>query len=865
MNFGYNSTVAKRKSMTSRTQKISTKILVNLFKFSLYLIVLVTVVVGFAGIGMVKGIIDNSPEVDSLSIAPSGYATTIYDADGNLITKLVMSGSNRQEISINDMPECLQYAFIDIEDERFEEHNGIDIKGIFRAAFVALTTRDLSEGASTITQQLLKNNVFENGGAESNYGALFKRKLQEQYLALQLEKTMPKSYILQSYLNTINLGSNCLGVQAAAKRYFNKDAKDLNISESAVIAAITQSPYTFNPVLHPEENASRRKKVLKNMLKNGHITQDEYEEAMADDVYSRIQTVNTQTVTTTTAYSYFTDALIDDVLNDLQEQRGYTRTQAYNLLYGGGLTIYTTQDPTIQAICDEEVNNPDNYPMATSYSINWAWSVQLEDETVQNYSDVDLEYFNRVTLQNPSFKMIFSSTEEADQYIAAFKAEFLKEGQKELAETLVYTLQPQTSFTVMDQKTGYVKAIVGGRGEKSASLTLNRATDTTRQPGSCFKVLAAYAPAIDTAGYTLASVIEDAPFNDINGRPVSNWWGNSYRGLQSCREGIKQSMNIVTSKLLTAISPQLGYDYVEQFGITTLVSEKVLANGSVVSDVGQALALGGITYGVTNLELCAAYASIANSGVYNKPVLYTKVLDHEGKVLIESNTSPKTVIKDSTAFLLTSAMEDVVKSGTGTACQVSGMSVSGKTGTTTNDNDLWFAGYTPYLTATIWTGYDENKKIPNTSYHEYLWSKIVTRIDNAKGYTEDPGFPVPDSVTQVQVCAKSGQLPIAGVCDHDPEGSKVITEYFAKGTEPTSVCTIHHEYTLCSASGLLATSNCPSSAIVKKVYRVTGSSSNTWDTPYTVPSSLNNSYCPVHGKTNSPVSAEPSTAASPTP
>ena len=783
MNFGFDKTTEKRKSLASKKSKRITGFFIGCFKFFLYILVLVVVVVGFTGLGMMKGIIKSAPDIETLNITPTGYSTTVYDNEGNVITTLLKSGSNRQEISIDEIPQCLQYAFIDIEDERFLEHNGIDIKGIIRAGVVAITTRDFSEGASTITQQLLKNNVFEDGGRESTYGALFKRKFQEQYLALELEKTTTKSYILQSYLNTINLGSNCLGVQAAAKRYFNKNASELNISESAVIAAITQNPSSLNPVTNPENNAKRRQKVLKNMLKNGHISQSEYDEALADDVYSRIQSINLEK-STTSPYSYFVDELIEQIIEDLQEQKGYTQTQAYNVLYSGGLSIYTTQDMTIQKICDEEVNNPDNYPMSVTYSINWAWSVKKTDGTVQNYSEVDLDYYNRVLLNNPSFKLIFSSQEECDNLIAAFKQEYLKEGEVELDENKEYVIQPQTSFTVMDQYTGQVKAIVGGRGEKTGSRTLNRATNTKRQPGSCFKVLSTYAPAIDTAGYTLASTIMDSPFYDVNGRPVSNWWGDSYRGLSTLREGIYDSMNVVTSKLITEITPQLGFDYLQEFGFTTLVSKETLADGRVVSDIGQALALGGITYGVKNIELCAAYAAIANGGVYTEPIYYTKVLDHNGKVILESTPATHTVIKESTAWLLTSAMEDVVKVGTGKACKVEGMSVAGKTGTTTNDYDLWFAGYTPYLTATIWCGYDENAPLSDGSYHEKMWSKIVTRIDEAKGYTEDIGFPMPDSVVSSTVCKSSGNLPISGSCP-------TVTEYFAKGTVPKDLCNIH--------------------------------------------------------------------------
>lgn len=784
MNFSYEKVADKRRKMASKKDKRITNIFVWALKLSLYMVALLVVVVTFMGLGMMKGIIDNAPDISTLNVTPTGYSTTVYDSDNNVVTTLIESGSNRQEVSIDEIPECLQYAFIDIEDERFLEHNGIDIKGIIRAGFRAITTGSLSEGASTITQQLLKNNVFEDGGRETTKGALFKRKFQEQYLALELEKTSPKSYILQSYLNTINLGSNCLGVQSAAKRYFNKDVSELNVSESAVIAAITQSPSRYNPVLHPDENAVRREKILNNMLKNGHITKEEYESAMADDVYSRIQSVNLET-STASPYTYFVDELIEQIMNDLMEQKGYTQTQAYNVLYSGGLSIYTTQDMTIQNICDQEVNDINNYPIATRYSVNWAWSVKKADGTIQNYSDVDLDYYYRVILNQPEFKLLYKETSSYDQLIADFKAEYLEEGDEELDERIEYVIQPQLSFTVMDQKTGYVKAIVGGRGEKTGSLTLNRATDTTRQPGSCFKVLSAYAPAIDSAGYTLASTILDAPFNDVNGRPVSNW-DHKYVGNTTLRMGIVHSMNVVTVKLLTDITPQLGYDYLMDFGFTTLIPSQTLSDGRVVSDINQSLALGGITYGVTNLELCASYAAIANGGVYTKPTLYTKVLDHSGRILLD-NTEPAThtVLKESTAWLLTDAMIGVITdpNGTGGPCKVDGMTVSGKTGTSSNDYDLWFAGYTPYLTATVWTGYDENTTLTNGSYHEKIWSKIVTRIDEAKGYTEDIGFPKPDSVTEVSYCAETGMLASSGC--------PAKKEYFARGTAPSSRCTKH--------------------------------------------------------------------------
>ncbi len=785
MNFSYNKVIEKRKALKSKKSKHITSFFMGCLKLSLYMILLVVVVIGFSGLGMLRGMIQSAPDVDTLSVTPTGYSTNVYDSENNLTTTLLKSGTNRQEISIQEMPKCLQFAFIDIEDERFMDHNGIDLKGILRAGVVAIKNKNLSEGASTITQQLLKNNVFEEGGQESSYGALFKRKFQEQYLALELEKTTTKSNILQSYLNTINLGANTLGVQAAAKRYFNKNASELNISESACIAAITQNPTAFNPITHPEKNAKRRAKVLKNMKKNGHISDAEYEEALADDVYTRIHTVNVQTPTESSPYSYFEDALIEEIIKDLQEQKGYTVAQARNVLYGGGLSIYTTQDPAIQQICDEEVNNPSNYPMAVTYKLNWSLTLMHPDGTEQRYTANDFAEYYKARTGSSEMKLI-RDTAMCDSLLEEYRIGITQDGStiQEGSESKEYIIQPQMSFTVMDQKTGQVKAMVGGRGEKTGSLTLNRAAGTTRQPGSCFKILAAYAPALDTAGYSLSSTIKDAPFNYANGRPVKNWWGNSYRGDSTLREGIYDSMNVVTVKLLTEITPELGFQYTENFGISTLVKERVVDGQVVATDVAQPLALGGITDGVKNIELCAAYAAIANNGTYIEPVYYTKVLDHDGKVLLEANPTTRQVIKDSTAWLLTNAMQDVVSKGTGKACAVSGTTVAGKTGTTQDDNDLWFAGYTPYLTATVWLGYDENASLAGYgAVHEKLWSRVVKRIDDVKGYTEDIGFPKPDSVIEKKVCASTGKLANGGC--------PAVTEYFANGTVPTAYCSYH--------------------------------------------------------------------------
>lgn len=684
----------------------------ELLKVFLYLLVLLIITVGFLGLGLLHGIIKSAPSVDDISITPSASATTVYDSNNKKISTLVTSGSNRIKISLDQVPDHLKWAFIDTEDSRFYEHNGIDVQGIGRAAFIALTTMNPSEGASTLTQQVLKNNVFTNWTNESSFLASFKRKIQEQYLAVQLEKVTSKDKILETYLNTINLGSNTLGVEAASRRYFNKKAKKLTISESAVIASITQNPSYYDPILNPKHNAKRRKKILKNMKAAGHITKKEYKQALKDDVYSRIQKVNNKIEKNSNSInSYFVDEVINQVMADLQSIKGYSYTQAYNAVYSGGLKIYSTQDSDIQKICDEETSNDANYPYSIYYSINWAWTVQNPDGTVDNYDESDISTYHRKVLGESNYQLIFSSKEsakaEVDAYKKHLKQKYYKKGVKKKlgyiqAETLYYNPQPQVSFTVMDQNTGYVKAIVGGRGKKNVNLSLNRATDSTRQPGSTFKVLAAYAPAIDTMGYTLSTTIVDEPYRYSNGRSVNNWY-SGYRGTVTVKKAIADSMNVCAVKTITAITPQLGYDYLCNFGITTLVDNRVEKDGSVTSDIHQPLALGGITDGVTNLEMTAAYATIANLGTYTQPAFYSQVIDENGRVLLDRTTpTTHTVLKESTAVLLTEAMESVVTSGTGTACQLDDdMPVAGKTGTTSSEYDLWFCGYTPYLTASI--------------------------------------------------------------------------------------------------------------------------------------------------------------------
>lgn len=802
MNYGKKGIHKIQKSLTSKTIKLKKMFFVTALKLAL-VAVLATAVIGCCLlIGIFKGILRSTPDIDPVSVMPTAYATVVYDAKGNEITKLVAANSNRSPVRIDQVPQYLLDAFVAIEDERFYSHNGIDIKGIFRAAAAVLETRSLSQGASTITQQLIKNNVFDNWVNQDDSIKKIKRKIQEQYLAIELEKKMSKEEILEAYMNSINLGQNTLGVKAAASRYFDKEPYQLTLSECAVIAAITQNPSKLNPISHPEENIKRRDKVLNNMLKHGYISQAEYDAAIKDDVYDRIAKVNDE-MEANAVYTYFVDELAEQVLNDLMEIKGYNETQAYNMLYSGGLRIYTTQDPDIQAICDDVFTNEELYPANTKWYLNYVLTVEKANGEKENHSTEMFKAFFKE--KNASFNLLYPSQEDAYAAIEEYKAAVMSEGDKVDGERITLTPQPQASLTVMDQSTGYVVAIVGGRGPKEGSRTLNRATNTTRQPGSTFKVVSTYAPALDSAGATLASVQNDAPYSYANGRPVANHWGSTYRGLLSYRYAIQWSANVVTVKALTQITPQLGFDYLQNFGFTTLVDRRVLKDGTVLSDIGQPLALGGITDGVTNLELNAAYAAIANSGTYIKPKFYTKIVDSNGNVVID-NTQPETtqVIKATTAWLLTSAMQDVINSGTGGRCRFPNMAIAGKTGTTTDYKDVWFSGYTPYYTATTWVGFDNNVSLTGTdekNLAKTLWREVMAKIHENLEYKS---FTMPGGIVTAAVCSKSGRLPIAGVCDEH-----VRTEYFAEGTVPTEYCDVHVMSNICAYSGLTATEECP--------------------------------------------------------
>lgn len=807
---------------------------------------------GFAiGIGFVRGAIDAAPSLDILDVQPQGYASQIYDADGNLMQTLVMEGSNREEVSFDQLPDDLVNAFIAIEDSRFYEHNGIDLKGILRAAYVGITSGRFSEGASTITQQLIKNNVLQ-GGYETSMADKLRRKIQEQFLATKLEDQLDsKETILEYYLNTINLGGNCLGVQTAAHRYFGKNVWELTLSECTVLAATTSNPSRYNPLTHPKENAVRRKIVLEKMYEQNFITYDQKNDALDDDVYSRIQTVDNAT-SGSTVFSYFTDAVYNQVCDDLQSKLGYSASQSYKLLYSGGLQIYSTMDPSIQAIVDEEINNADNYISSAGsrlleYSLNYALTVCHADGSESTYTENDLISYFQSEKKQATFANIYASKEDIYRSVREFKASLLISGDSVTNETITPILEPQESVVVMNQSNGHVAAISGGRGEKEGSLTLNRALHCHRQPGSASMIISTFAPAIDSCGATLASTYYDSPYSSGN-QQVLNWWGNPYLGYNNIRQAITYSMNVIGARCLTSlVSDSTAYDYLELFGLGDTSGQ----------EISFSLANTNSSYTVTNEMLTAAFASIANDGIYQKPTYYTKVLDRHGNILLESVPSQTRIIKSSSAALLTNAMEDVISSDssyyyqygitpTGTLCQVDSMTLAGKSGTTTSGSDVWFIGYSPYYTCGIWSGYDDSKVLSNgTEYHKTIWQKIMARIH---ADLDNKDFVFTDELESAKICSKSGLLAVDGVCNSSSSNACVYTEYFAPGTAPTSYCDRHYALRICTESGKSATKYCPGDSVVQRVYLHIDdsdlSSGTTTDSDYLAPSNLQS--CDIH-------------------
>lgn len=788
----------KRTDQTKKTRK-KKKNRFGVFFMRAIIILLIVGCFGIGGalLGAYMGIIENTEHLNTTDVTPESYTSFIYDQDGNEIDML-HGKENREYVQLSEIPEYLKNAVVAIEDERFYEHSGIDVKGIFRAIVVNIKNGDFTQGASTITQQLIKNEALTSEKTIT-------RKIQEQYLAVTFEKELEKKfgskerakdYILELYLNSIALNHGLNGVQSASKFYYGKDVSELTLAECASIAGITKNPSKYSPVSYPENNKERQLTVLGKMKQLGYITEDEYNQAKEEDIYSKIVGNNDKDETTVAKHNYFVDALIVDIAKDLMEQKGMNKQQAYNKIYSGGLKIYSTIDTNMQNIMEESYKNDSLFPPKGN-TIDVTYTISVMDTATEKQS-----HYSRTKIVN--------STDEIDAFVKSVQDEVLDSTHTLVLDNLVVAPSLQSAMVVMDYRTGAVKALIGGRGEKTGDLVFNRATQALRQPGSCFKILASYAPAFDLGIVSPGTVIVDEEFTVGNWTP-KNWY-KGYRGPQTARVGIRDSMNILAAKVIMQVGVETAFEYLENFGFTSLV-KGVDENGN--TDMGPALSLGGITKGVSVLELTAAYGAIANKGEYLKPTLYSKVLDHDGNVLLEYKPEPKRVIKETTAFLLTDCMKDVVSGGgTGGLARFKNlkMPIAGKTGTTSDDKDLTFAGYTPYYVAGIWLGYDQPKRMTyDKSYHLLLWSDVMEKIHQYYNL-EYKDFEKVDGITRRTICSVSGKSAVPGLCDSDYFGSTAITDYFVSDFD-AEPCDVHKSFKVDISTGKLANEYCPPESV----------------------------------------------------
>ena len=883
MNYSHYNIIRKQKYLKSPVRRFYSMLRIWLFRIALVGLVCVMVIGCFSAYGAYQGTISTAPSIDGIDVHPDLFSSKVYYRDRVEIVELVGAGTNKIYAPIDKIPQRVRDTFVAMEDERFYQHNGIDVRGIFRAAFSVVKVRGLKYGASTITQQLLKNQVFGGGNERSSVDKLV-RKVQEQYLAVKLEDKMDKETILEYYLNTINLGNGAFGIGDAAQRYFGKDVSELTISEAAVIAPVAYFPSGMNPLRHEEDNRRRREDCLNNMLNAGLCTQEEYDEAIADtdDVYLRLQKHAEVTESySQQQYSYFVDELIEQLLADLQK-KGYSAQAANSLLYTGGLKIYTTQDRDVQAILDSYFTNEEYFPkiksgsyyeLAKTYALSF---VSTDGKITKHYHLNDLlKYYADFKDSQKLFYHKSGSTgisvyttdyekfgEMIDEFVAAMTVKFEEDnpGVKYNAplESRAFSIQPQAAMVIMDHKTGQVVAQYGGRGEKVGNRVLNRASNTYRQAGSTFKVLSSFLPAIDLCGYTLASVFDDCYFKYPNSEEEVHSWYNYYKGLSTIRQGIYDSRNVVACQCMIAVTPEIGVATLQRLGFSRIDTD----GSDGYSDYNVSIALGGLTNGCSVLEMTAGYAAIANQGIYNKPRYYTVVYDHDGNILLDNTKESKQVMKASTAYLLTSAMVDTTTIGTGSTCnfkELKSVPIAGKTGTAHDNVDLWFAGFTPFYTAVIWSGYDNNLPQTNNQYYRYLWRYIMEDVHNLKGYGRDENgnvlkdpltFDMPSSIVTAVICTKCGKLAVPGLCSNYAGGNCEKEEFFENGTQPYEYCTCHERVVICDESGQRASANCPSThsrVLLRKTESAeTLANKGTSDTPYTI-SSSSTATCTIHG------------------
>jgi len=656
----------------------------------------------------------------------------------------------REILHYEEMPILLQNAFTAIEDERFWQHNGIDLRRILGAGWTNFRTGSL-QGASTIHQQLAKNLFLTH---EQTYT----RKIQDMYYGYQMAKQLPKDKVLEVYLNTIYLGAGAYGVQAASQVYFSKNVDELTLAEAAVLAAIPRNPTRYAPLktleksqvrprdtvlmedeegyvlVYNPEIRQRQRLVLHKMRELGWISEAEYRESLNLDTLALLTPQRFQQ--NTEISTYFGDLVRQDVLKSL-ENWGYSRDEARHLLYQGGLHIHSTLDMNIQQILEDTFDTPELFPGT------------LLDEN----GELLLDHHGNV--------------------------------------------QPQAAMVVMDYSTGEIKALMGGRMIDGGRHILNRAL-VPRQPGSSIKPLAVYTPAIDK-GWTPASRINDAPVYLDPSRPnrawPTNWYRQGYFGWISLREALQWSSNVATVKLLHEVGGsrtgafEVMFEYLEKMGISTLISRDDPfrgADGGWYHDETFSTALGGMTLGVSPLEMTAAYSTLANQGVYVEPATFSRITDRQGNVLVERPHHRVRVLTPQSSFLMTDLLVHSITYGTGARAKLDPgndlIPVAGKTGTTTDKKDAWFTGYTPYYAATLWIGNDRPEELADGSgMAALLWQIMMTRIHEG---LDAKDYEMPPDIVEQLICTVSG-LQANRHC------SSTRNELFILGTEPSGICRIH--------------------------------------------------------------------------
>ncbi|HIU15042.1 MAG TPA: PBP1A family penicillin-binding protein [Candidatus Ventricola intestinavium] len=719
-----------------------------------------------AVVGIAKAFVDTAPTLDLAALDSQDKTSFIYDSNGNLITDY-KGTEDRIMVSIDEIPEMLRNAFIAVEDARFYQHNGVDVKRIVGALITNITTGSL-QGGSTITQQLIKQTVLSS---ESSY----KRKLQEAYLAMELETRYTKDQILESYLNTIFLGGSYYGVRVAAYGYFGKELDQLTLRECAMLAGLTRSPNYYNPRSNfytrntegsntPDITNNRTDYVLRQMRENGMISTQEYEAALDRSTATVLET--SPASTDMYDYPHYVEYAISDVVDTFLDLNGLEDTSANryameNKLRTGGYSVYLCLDTEIQQIVEDTLATWEDYPR----------------------------------LRDPSDKVYQSRNSDG---------------------TYTEIEQPQAAACVFDYRTGELKAIVGGRYKPTARKTLNRASDMNMPVGSSIKPLSVYAPAIDL-GASPASITYNMPvpisgWKDSNGNDSwpQNYGGGGYAGPQSFRAALRNSYNTATAQvLMTYVGVSRSVEYLHLMGI----------EDSNINADPFGLALG--SSGITPVQLAVAFGTIANKGVYQQPLSFSRILDSNGNVVVDMHQQQDRhqVFKPSTAYLVVDMLKEAVQSGTGTRAKISSQVVAGKTGTNSDNKGVTFAGMTGWYSASVWIGHDNYKalssKATGGNAAAPLWQSFMEKIHKAKNLESREiidGTPEDYGLVRVTTCGVSGQLA-TDACYNDVKGYKTITDYWYEGSVPTSYCSMHKSVSICTDTGLLATEYCPASSV----------------------------------------------------